>query len=221
MLELILCSLITVLPDYLYRRYREGKRWGDQITFFTMWYELRWGITACLMLTVALITIVFYYHPSTTNAGPYFRTIPLLPEGGGRVEEVFVKNGDAVAAGDPVFSLLDSAQVANVNLAESQLDQVASAFAQAEVQLAGAQATLVQAESALAQAKNELAKKSELASRGQQLISKIELERLENTVNQRRGGVQAAQANITAAQPQMSDVLPAQRKSAQRQLEQA
>ena len=221
MLELILCSLITVLPDYLYRRYREGKRWGDQITFFTMWYELRWGITACLMLTVTLITIVFYYHPSTTNAGPYFRTIPLLPEGGGRVEEVFVKNGDTVAAGDPVFSLLDSAQVANVNLAESQLDQVASAFTQAEVQLSAAQATLVQADSALAQAKNELAKKSELASRGQQLISKIELERLENTVNQRRGGVQAAQANITAAQTQISDVLPAQRQSAQRQLEQA
>ncbi len=221
MLELILCSLITVLPDYLYRRYREGKRWGDQITFFTMWYELRWGITACLMLTVTLITIVFYYHPSTTNAGLYFRTIPLLPEGGGRVEEIFVKNGDSVAAGDPVFSLLDSAQVASVNLAESQLDQITSAFAQAEVQVSAAQATLVQAESALAQAKNELAKKSELASRGQQLISKIELERLENTVNQRRGGVQAAQANITAAQTQISEVLPAQRQSAQRQLEQA
>ena len=83
MLELILCSLVTVLPDYLFRRYREGKRWGDQITFFTMWYELRWGITACLILTVSFITVVFYYHPSTTNAGPYFRTIPLLPEGGG------------------------------------------------------------------------------------------------------------------------------------------
>ena len=88
MLELILCSLITVLPDYLYRRYRQGKIWGEQITFFTMWYELRWGITACLILTVSLITVVFYYHPSTTNAGLYFRTIPLLPEGGGRVEEV-------------------------------------------------------------------------------------------------------------------------------------
>jgi len=221
MLELILCSLVTVLPDYLYRRHREGKRWGDQITFFTMWYELRWGITACLILTVALITIVFYYHPSTTNAGPYFRTIPLLPEGGGRVEEVFVKNGDAVETGEPLFSLLDSAQVANVNLAESQLDQIASAFAQAEVQLEAAQATLVQAQSALAQAENELAKKSELASRGQQLVSKIEIERLENNVAQRRGGVQAAQANITAAQTQISDVLPAQRQSAQRQLEQA
>ena len=70
MLELILCSLITELPDYLFRRHAQGKRWGDQITFFTMWYELRWGITACLILTVSLIAVVFYDHPSTTNAGP-------------------------------------------------------------------------------------------------------------------------------------------------------
>ena len=173
MLELILCSLVTVLPDYLFRRYREGKRWGDQITFFTMWYELRWGITACLILTVSFITVVFYYHPSTTNAGPYFRTIPLLPEGGGRVEEVFVNNGETVGTGDPLFSLLDSSQVAAVNVAESQLDQLTSAVAQAEVQLEAANATLVQAESALAQSENELSKKKELSSRGQQLVSKI------------------------------------------------
>ena len=72
MLELILCSLITVLPDYLYRRYAQGMTWGVEITFFTMWYELRWGITACLILTISLITLVFYYHPSTTNAAPFF-----------------------------------------------------------------------------------------------------------------------------------------------------
>ena len=221
MLELILCSLVTVLPDYLFRRYREGKRWGDQITFFTMWYELRWGITACLILTVSFITVVFYYHPSTTNAGPYFRTIPLLPEGGGRVEEVFVNNGETVGTGDPLFSLLDSSQVAAVNVAESQLDQLTSAVAQAEVQLEAANATLVQAESALAQSENELSKKKELSSRGQHLVSKIEIERLENTVAQRKGGVQAAQANVAGVKTQISDVLPAQRQSALRQLEQA
>ena len=221
MLELILCSLVTVLPDYLFRRYREGKRWGDQITFFTMWYELRWGITACLILTVSFITVVFYYHPSTTNAGPYFRTIPLLPEGGGRVEEVFVNNGETVGTGDPLFSLLDSSQVAAVNVAESQLDQLTSAVAQAEVQQEAATATLVQAESALAQSENELSKKKELSSRGQQLVSKIEIERLENTVAQRKGGVQAAQANVAGVKTQISDVLPAQRQSALRQLEQA
>ena len=65
MLEIILCSLVTILPDYLYRRYRQGKRFGHEITLFSVWFELRFGIIGCLMLTVALITMIFYYHPST------------------------------------------------------------------------------------------------------------------------------------------------------------
>jgi hypothetical protein len=34
MLELLLCSMLTILPDYLYRRYAQGKRLGKEITFF-------------------------------------------------------------------------------------------------------------------------------------------------------------------------------------------
>src|SRR6185295_17864556 len=75
MLELMLCSLFTIVPDYLYRRYRQGKRLGKEITFFSVWYELRWGITGCLMLTIGLITMIFYFHPSTTSAALYFRTV--------------------------------------------------------------------------------------------------------------------------------------------------
>ena len=67
MLELLLCSLLTILPDYLYRRYGQGKRLGKEITLYSVWFELRWGITACLMLTVGLITVIFYNHPSTTQ----------------------------------------------------------------------------------------------------------------------------------------------------------
>ena len=44
MLELLLCSLLTILPDYLYRRYRQGKRIGHEITLFSVWFELRYGI---------------------------------------------------------------------------------------------------------------------------------------------------------------------------------
>ena len=51
-LNFCFCSLVTILPDYLYRRYVQGKRIGKDITFFSVWFELRWGITACLMLTV-------------------------------------------------------------------------------------------------------------------------------------------------------------------------
>ena len=59
MLELILCSLITILPDYLVRRYVQGKRIGREITFFSVWFELRWGLVSCLLLAVGLITLVF------------------------------------------------------------------------------------------------------------------------------------------------------------------
>ena len=62
MLEIILCSLVTILPDYLYRRYRQGKRIGHEITLYSVWFELRYGIIACLMLTVSLITMIFYFH---------------------------------------------------------------------------------------------------------------------------------------------------------------
>jgi multidrug resistance efflux pump len=90
MLELLLCSLLTIFPDYLYRRYAQGKRLGRDITLYSVWFELRWGITACLMLTVALITLIFYFHPSTTTATLFFRTVPIIPEGIGRVSEVHV-----------------------------------------------------------------------------------------------------------------------------------
>jgi hypothetical protein len=36
MLEIILCSLVTILPDYLYRRYRQGKRFGHEITLVVL-----------------------------------------------------------------------------------------------------------------------------------------------------------------------------------------
>jgi hypothetical protein len=46
MLELFLCSLVTLLPDYLYRRYVQGKRLGKEITFYSVWFELRWASRA-------------------------------------------------------------------------------------------------------------------------------------------------------------------------------
>src|ERR1041385_1993014 len=90
MLEMLLCSLLTIVPDYLYRRYVQGKRIGREITFYSVWFELRWGITACVILTVSLITVIFYNHPSTTNVTLFFRTVPILPETNGRVAEIYV-----------------------------------------------------------------------------------------------------------------------------------
>src|SRR5215204_4987608 len=101
MLELLICSLVTILPDYLFRRYVQGKRLGKEITFFSVWFELRWGLTACLMLTIGLITTIFYYHPSTTSATLFFRTVPIISEVNGRVAETYLKVSDNVLQGAP------------------------------------------------------------------------------------------------------------------------
>src|SRR5882672_7178216 len=114
MLELILCSLLTVFPDYLLRRFLQGKRIGREITFFSVWYELRWGISACVMLTVLLITTIFYFHPSTTSATSFFRTIPILPEANGRVSEIDVKLSGEIEKGQPIFKLDSTEQEAAV-----------------------------------------------------------------------------------------------------------
>src|SRR5258705_1834910 len=112
MLELLLCSLLTIFPDYLYRRYRQGKRIGQEITLYSVWFELRFGIIACLMLTVALITMIFYYHPSTSSATLYYRTIPIVPEVAGRVAEVLVDVSPSVNHGDGLFRVDNAKPVA-------------------------------------------------------------------------------------------------------------
>src|ERR1700752_2966028 len=102
MLELMLCSLLTIVPDYLYRRYAQGKRLGKEITFYSVWFELRWAISACVILTVCLITVIFYNHPSTTNVTLFFRTVPIISETNGRVAEVFVGVNGPIAQGAPI-----------------------------------------------------------------------------------------------------------------------
>src|ERR1700716_771981 len=112
MFEMLLCSLVTLLPDYLFRRYGQGKRIGKEITLYSMWFELRWGITGCLILTILLITTVFYNHPSTTNVTLFFRTVPIISETTGRVADVYVGVSAPVKKGQPIFKLDSSKQEA-------------------------------------------------------------------------------------------------------------
>src|SRR5262245_12427964 len=117
MLELMLCSLLTIVPDYLYRRYAQGKRFGKEINIYNVWFELRWGISACIILTVSLITTIFYNHPSTTNVTLFFRTVPIVPETNGRVAEVYFGISGRVDQGAPIFRLDSSKQEAAVETA--------------------------------------------------------------------------------------------------------
>src|SRR3954469_11081320 len=124
MLELLICSMLTILPDYLYRRLAQGKRFGKEITFFSIWFELRWGIVCCLMLTISLISVIFYFHPSTSTATLFFRTVPIISEGIGRVAEVHVDYSAPVAKDAVIFRLDNSKQGAAMETARRKIAEV-------------------------------------------------------------------------------------------------
>jgi multidrug resistance efflux pump len=221
MLELFLCSLLTVVPDYLYRHYAQGKRIGHEITLYSVWYELRWGITACLMLTVLLITIIFYNHPSTTAATSFYRTVPIIPESGGRVSEVLVKIGGTVETGAPIFKLDSARQAAALDAAKKKIAEVDAAMLVARSEIVAAEGQIQQAKGALQQALDELSTKEELRKRNADVVAAREIEKLQNAVEGRKGGVTAAEAGKQAAEGKIATLLPAQKASAEAALAQA
>ncbi|QPF93618.1 HlyD family secretion protein [Bradyrhizobium commune] len=214
MFELMICSLLTIVPDYLYRRYAQGKRFGKEITFFSVWYELRWGITGCLMLTVSLITMIFYFHPSTSSATLYFRTIPILPEGSGRVAEVKVGFSEAVKKGDVLFTLDASSQKAALETARRKVAEVDAGMETAQADLVKADAQIGEAKASYQQAKDELDTKIELQRRNANVVAQREIDKLQVLVDQRQAGIDAATAARRAAELQISASLPAQKASA-------
>ena len=221
MLELLLCSVLTIVPDYLYRRYAQGKRLGKEITLYSVWYELRWGITACLMLTVGLITLIFYFHPATNSATLFYRTVPIAPEVNGRVAEVFVGLSDKVAKGAPIFRLDSSRQEAELTTARRKIAEVDAAMIVARADVLAADGQIQQAQSAHRQALDELQTRQELFRRNPDVVARREIEKLEVAVEQRQGAVASASAAKQAAETRLSMLLPAQKASAEAALAQA
>jgi len=215
------CSLLTIVPDYLFRRYAQGKRFGKEITFFSVWFELRWGITACVILTVCLITVIFYNHPSTTNATLYFRTVPILPETNGRVAEIYVSDNGPIASGAPIFRLDSSKQQAALETARRKLAEVEAAFATARAEIQKADGQVREAEGNLQLITDELKTKQELYERSPGNVPFREIERLEVRAISTRGAVAAAVAAKQATEIRVSDVLPAERASAEAERAQA
>jgi len=216
MLEMLLCSTLTILPDYFFRRFWQGKRFGREITFYTVWFELRWGITGCIILTVLLITTVFYNHPATTNVTLYFRTVPILPETNGRVAEIFVTTGSgAITKGSPIFRLDSSKQEAAVETARRKIAEVDAQMAVTRTDLAKAGSQLEEAKSSYQQAVDELETKQELQRRSAGTVAQRDIEKLQNIADGRRAGVAAATSSRQAVEERINTLLPAEKASAE------
>jgi multidrug resistance efflux pump len=221
MLELLLCSLLTIFPDYLYRRYRQGKRLGKEITFFSVWFELRWGITACLMLTVALITVIFYFHPSTTSATLFYRTVPIVPEINGRVAEVHVEFSAPVKKGDVIFKLDSAKQEAAMETARRKIAEVDAALLAAQADILKAEGQIQEAKGAYQQASDELDTKRELQKRNPGIVPQRDIEKLEVLLAGRQGALDSATASKQSATTRVTALLPAEKASAEAALAEA
>ncbi|HEU5275161.1 MAG TPA: HlyD family secretion protein [Xanthobacteraceae bacterium] len=221
MLELLLCSTLTILPDFLYRRFVQGKRLGKEITFYTVWFELRWGITGCLILTVLLITTVFYNHPSTTSVTLFFRTVPIVPETNGRVAEIYVGTSGPIAKGAPIFRLDSSKQEAAVESARRKVAEEEAAIVVARKDLEKAESQLDEAKSAHQQALDELQTKQELHRRSPGIVPLRDIEKLQVVEEGRRAGISAATAAKQAIEERINTLLPAEKASAEAALAQA
>ena len=221
MLELLICSLLTIVPDYLYRRYRQGKRLGKEITFYSVWFELRWGIITCLMLTVSLITVIFYNHPSTTNATVMFRTVPIISESTGRVAQVYLGVSGPVTKGSPIFRLDSSREETAVETARRKIAEVEASLVVAKAEILADESKIDEARSAHKQALDELETKVELRRRNDDIVARREIERLENLVAGREAAVAAAVAAKATADTRISTLLPAEKASAEAALAQA
>jgi multidrug resistance efflux pump len=221
MLELTLCSMLTILPDYLFRRYVQGKRFGREITLFSVWYELRWGITLCLLLTVTLITTIFYFHPATTAVNSVFRTVTILPETSGRVMETFVEINARVKEGDPLFKLDDSLQRAELETARSRIAELEAARVGAIAEIAQAEAGIAQSRANLQQAQDEYDTRKQLLDRGSGTVSEREVQTALVRVQAQEAALAAAEATRDAVQARLDIELPAQLTTARTELAQA
>jgi multidrug resistance efflux pump len=218
MLELMLCSMLTLLPDFLYRRFVQGKRLGREITLFTVWYELRYGITTCLILTVLLITVVLYNHPESENVTSLFRTVSIYPEIGGRVQEVYIGYNDRVKKGEPIFKMDSSRQEAALETARARIAEVDAAAETAKADILTSEGKLQEAKGSLQQAQDELRTKTLLQQRNADIVAAREIEKLQTLVATRQGEVDAAAAAKQSVETRITSVLPAQKASAEAQL---
>ncbi len=221
MFEFLLCSLLTIFPDYLFRRYGQGKRLGREITIYSVWFELRWGITACIVLTISLITLIFYFHPSTKNVTSAFRTVAILPEAGGRVSEIYATRFEKVKAGQPLFKLDSTEEEATAELARRQIAEVDAQMAVTRTELVAADGAIVQAEAAVKQAQDEYDTQVELNRLNANVVARREIERRQVALEGRKGALTAAVSGKQTLETKINSLLPSQKATAEANLKQA
>lgn len=123
--------------------------------------------------------------------------------------------------GAPIFRLDSSKQSAEAETARRRVAEIEAQMIQGRAEIAAAEGQVDQAKGALQQAIDELETKEELNRRNADIVARREIERLQNLVKTRQGGVDAAEAQRQAVRSKVETVMPAQKASAEAALAEA
>ena len=180
MLELILCSMLTILPDYLYRRFVQGKRLGKEITFFSVWFELRWGIVCLPDAHGFAHHPDFLFPPVNQHRDPVLQDGTDPPRRPSGVSPRSIVDYSAPVAKDAVIFRLDSSKQ------EAALETARRKIAEVDASLIAAKADVLEdgrpdtgSEERLQQAQDELEVKSELQRRNPGIVPQRDIEKLQ------------------------------------------
>ena len=99
------------------------------------------------MLTVSLITLIFYFHPSTSTATLFFRTVPILPEALGARRRGPHRLQRTCRQGPVIFRLDSSKQ-------EAALETARRKIAEVDASLVAAKADVLKTEGQIQEAKS-------------------------------------------------------------------
>jgi multidrug resistance efflux pump len=184
-------------------------------------YNVHRALFVWIVLFVALIFTVEYYHPDTRNALIPFRIVPVVTEQGGTVTEVPVRAGQTVKPGDLLFAVDDSSEKAAVETAKATVEQVKSQFVIAKAQVEEAQSQLDEAKAVLADADLTLKNEETLRAQNSPAYSEDKYLRAKSNQEAKSAEVAVAQGNVKEQQLNLDKVLPAQLASAQASLNEA
>ncbi|MEM9106111.1 MAG: biotin/lipoyl-binding protein, partial [Pseudomonadota bacterium] len=195
MFELLLTSFPAVIQYFRLRRRGESMTVANMKTAVFFW----------LVMAFALFLTIFYFHPKSYSGIVPYRTISVVAQTGGPVTKVHVINGQRVEAGDLLFEIEDSTQLAAVAQSETEFEAIESSEKKAESQVDVAESGVAQAEAQVAQLTTDLADAEELFRRNVGTADAVE--KLTSALTVAEASLEAAQAQVVLAQTELTDVL--------------
>jgi multidrug resistance efflux pump len=219
MLEMMLCSLFTLVPDYLYRRYGQGKRFRPRDQ------HLHGVVRAALghhRLPDPHGTADHHGLLQSSKHHQRDAAVPHDPDPAGgkrpRRRGLHRSQGPPLPRGAPIFRLDSTKQEAAVETAKRKMAEVDAAFVVAKADIVKAEGQLRQAKGGLQQAQDELETKLELQRRNSGIVPQRDIDKLRVAVDANEGAVAAADAARQAAEIRVGQVLPAEKASAEAEL---